>query len=78
MPDVKFSLKFIWFIILYQNFSIHNTIFNPLVKEVIFSVALKLVWLFVCLYCEQHYSKSYERIVMKVYGGVQGGTMRKV
>ena len=25
---------------------------------------------------EQHYSKSYEPITQKFYGGVQGGTMR--
>ena len=31
----------------------------------------------VCLsVCEQHYSKSYEPIVMKFYGGTQGGTMK--
>ena len=38
-----------------------------------FSVCIGLFGLFVC---EQHYSKSYERIVMKFYGGVQGGTMK--
>ena len=26
--------------------------------------------------CEQHHSKSYEQIVMKFYGEVQGGTMK--
>ena len=34
--------------------------------------------LLVCLYmfvCKQHYSTSYERIIMRFYGRVQGGTM---
>ena len=31
------------------------------------------VYLFVC---EQHYSKSYERIGMKFYGGILGSTMK--
>ena len=36
-----------------------------------------LVCLFVCLsVCGQHYSKSYERIGMKFYGGVLGSTMK--
>ena len=31
----------------------------------------------VCLsVCEQHYSKSYERIGMEFYGGVLGSTMK--
>ena len=35
------------------------------------------VGLFVCLsVCGQHYSKSYERIGMKFYGGVLGSTMK--
>ena len=39
------------------------------------------VGLFVCLsvclsVCGQHYSKSYERIGLKFYGGVMGSTMR--
>ena len=33
------------------------------------------VCLSVCL-CGQHYSKSYERIGMKFYGGVLGNTMK--
>ena len=36
-----------------------------------------LVCLFVCLFvCGLHYSKSYERIGMKFYGGVLGSTMK--
>ena len=36
-----------------------------------------LVCLSVCLsVCGQNYSKSYERIGMKVYGGVPGNTMK--
>ena len=36
-----------------------------------------LVCLFVCLsVCGQYYSKSYERIGVKFYGGVLGGTMK--
>ena len=35
------------------------------------------VCLFVCLsVCGQHYSKGYERIGMKFYGGVLGSTMK--
>ena len=50
-----------------------------LAKEVMFGVAL--VYLFVCLFvclsaCGQHYSKGYERIGMKFYGGVLGSTMK--
>ena len=31
----------------------------------------------VCLFfCEQRYSKSYKRIAMEFYGGVQDGTVR--
>ena len=38
-----------------------------------FSIAL------VCLLvCQQRYSKSYERIAMKSYGGVQSGERNKV
>ena len=38
---------------------------------------LDSVGLFVCLsVCGQHYSKSYERIGMKFYGGVLGSTMK--
>ena len=34
------------------------------------------IGLSVCLsFCGQHYSKSYERIGMKFYGGVMGRTM---
>ena len=48
---------------------------TSLAKEVMFLVAF--VCLFVCLsVCGQHYSKSYERIGMKFYGGVQGSTMK--
>ena len=50
-------------------------IFTSLAKEVMFLVAL--VYLFVCLFvCGQHYSKSYEWIGMKFYGGVLGSTMK--
>ena len=36
-----------------------------------------LVCLFVCLFdCGQHYSKSYDRIGMKFYGGVLGSTRK--
>ena len=36
-----------------------------------------LVCLLVCLsVCGQHYSKSYERIGMKFYGGVLGSTKK--
>ena len=35
------------------------------------------VYLFVCLFvCGRHYSNSYERIGMKLYGGVLGSTMK--
>ena len=35
------------------------------------------VCLFVCLFvCGQHYTKSYDRIGMKFYGGVLGSTMK--
>ena len=48
-----------------------------LTKEVMFLAVFGSVCLFVCLsVCEQHYSKSYERIVMKFYEGAQGGTMK--
>ena len=48
-------------------------IITSLAKEIMFLVAL--VCLCVCLsVCGQHYSKSYEWIGMKFYGGVQGGT----
>ena len=50
-------------------------IFTSLAKEVMFLVAL--VCLSVCLFvCEQHYSKSYERIGMKFYGRVLSSTMK--
>ena len=35
-----------------------------------------LVCLFVCLFDCGHYSKSYERIGMKFYGGVLGSTRK--
>ena len=46
-----------------------------LAKEVMFLVALVSlsVYLFVC---GQHYSKSYERIGMKFYGGVLSSTRK--
>ena len=40
-------------------------------KEIMFLVA------FVCFVCQQHYSKSYEGIAMKVFGGVRGGKRNK-
>ena len=50
-------------------------IVTSLAKEVMFLVAL--VSLSVCLFvCGQHYSKSYERIGMKFYGGVQSSTRK--
>ena len=50
-------------------------IFTSLAKEVMFLVAL--VCLSVCLFvCEQHYSKSYERIGMKFYGRVLSSTRK--
>ena len=50
---------------LYSNMSAQKLI-TSLAKEVMFLVAL--VCLSVCLFvCEQHYSKSYERIGMKFY-----------
>ena len=53
----------------------HFLLITSLAKEVMFLVAL--VCLFVCLsVCGQHYSKSYERIGMKFYGGVLGSTMK--
>ena len=51
-------------------------IFTSLAKEVMFLVAL--VSLSVCLFvCGQHYSKSYERIGMKFYGGRVLSSTRK-
>ena len=45
---------------------------TSLAKEVMFSVAL------VCLSVyKQHYSKSYQQIVMKFSGRVRGGNMKK-
>ena len=50
-------------------------VFTSLAKEVMFLVAL--VCLSVCLFvCEQHYSKSYERIGMKFYGRVLSSTSK--
>ena len=44
---------------------------TSLAKEVMFLVAL------VCLFvCGQHYSKSYESIGIKCYGGVLGSTVK--
>ena len=46
-------------------------------NEVMFLVALVSYSLSVCLFvCGQHYSKSYERIGMKFYGGVQSSTRK--
>ena len=51
------------------------TVITSLAKEVMFLVAL--VSLSVCLFvCGQHYSKSYERIEMKFYGGVLSSTRK--
>ena len=51
--------------------SIDLLIFTSLAKEVMFLVAL------VCMFvCGQHYSKRYEQIGMKFYGGVLGSTMK--
>ena len=48
---------------------------TSLAKEVMFLVAL--VSLSVCLFvCGQHYSKSYERIGMKLYGRVLSSTRK--
>ena len=48
---------------------------TSLAKEVMFLVAL--VCLSICLFvCEQHYSKSYERIGMKFYGRVLSSTSK--
>ena len=55
--------------------SLRGGIITSLAKEVMFLVAL--VCLFVCLFvCGQHYSKSHERIGMKLYGGVLDSTMK--
>ena len=52
-----------------------QNIVTSLAKEVMFLVAL--VCLSVCLFvCEQHYSKSYERIGMKFYGRVLSSTSK--
>ena len=51
------------------------SVITSLAKEVMLLVAL--VSLSVCLFvCGQHYSKSYERIGMKFYGGVQSSTRK--
>ena len=56
-------------------YSLSKHFVTSLAKEVLFLVAL--VCLFVCLsVCGQHYSKSYEHIGMKFYGGVLGSTMK--
>ena len=49
------------------------TVITSLAKEVMFLVTRCFVCLFVC---GQHYSKRYERIVVKFYGGVLGSTMK--
>ena len=48
------------------------------VCRLMFSVVL--ICLSICLFfvCKQHYSTSYERIAMKCYGEVQGGTRKKL
>ena len=52
-----------------------EVMFTSLAKGVMFLVAL--VCLFVSLFVGgQHYSKSYERIRMKFYGGILGGTVK--
>ena len=45
--------------------------FTSFAEEVMFSVAF---FLFICY---QHYSKSYERVAMTIYGGVLGGKGNK-
>ena len=53
----------------------NEVMFTSLAKGVMFLVAL--VCLFVSLFVGgQHYSKSYERIRMKFYGGILGGTVK--
>ena len=53
------------------SFECTSIVITSLAKEVMFLVAL------VCLsVCEQHYSKSYELIGMKFYGGVLGSTLK--
>ena len=53
-----------------------DNIITSLAKKVMFLVAL--VCMSVCLFvCGQHYSNSYERIGMKLYGRVLGSTMKK-
>ena len=53
---------------------ISTLLITSLAKEVMFLVAL--VCVFVCLSVRGHYSKSYERIGMKFYGGVLGSTRK--
>ena len=50
-----------------------SILLSPLQKEVMSLVVL--VCVFVLLVCEQHYSKCYERLWIKCYGGVLGATV---
>ena len=62
--DLRFTSPLLYFLFV-----------TSLAKEIMFLVVL--VCLFVCLFvCGQHYSKSYEWIGMKFYGGVLGSTMK--
>ena len=59
----------------FQMYTRNKPIITSLAKEVMCLVAL--VCLSVCLFvCEQHYSKSYERIGMKFYGRVLSSTSK--
>ena len=61
----------------YKYSATHVKIFTSLAKEVVFGGVGLPVCLFICLFvCDQHYSKSYEQIGMKVAGGVLGSTMK--
>ena len=48
------------------------TIITALAKEIMFSGVL--VCLSVC--CKQHFSKGFKWSAMKIYGGIQGDTMK--
>ena len=77
-PQLPWTTARCWFkpmsaaVVLYT--CVYTTVVTSLVKEVMFLAAL--VCLFICLsVCGQHYSKSYEWIGMKFYGGVLGSTL---
>ena len=60
---------------MFVNINIAFLLLSPWQKKVMFLV--ELVCLSVCVFvCGQHYSKTYERIVMKFCRGVLGGTMK--